>query len=82
MLKQNLLPLLIEYSNKVDQKAQTLIYEILWSASFSPDIALFLRSNPQFLDKIQTITKTIEDEALKKATEGLCWKLIQGIKMK
>jgi hypothetical protein len=58
------------------------LLETLWSLSFSPTAALEIRANPAFLEKIQTISKNTNDEELKKASDGLVWKLVQGMKNK
>jgi hypothetical protein len=59
-----------------------LLVEILWALSFSPEAALQLRNSPQFLEKVQTMSKETNDEAMKKASDGLVWKLVQGIDKK
>jgi hypothetical protein len=82
VLKQNSLSFLLECCNQLNQKALPLLFEILWATSFSQDIAQTLRSNSELLAKIQSISKNTEDEALKKATDGLIWKLIKGFEMK
>jgi hypothetical protein len=58
------------------------LLETIWSLSFSQTAALELRANPAFLEKIQTISKNTNDEALKKASDGLVWKLVQGMENK
>jgi hypothetical protein len=60
-------------------KAYILIFEILWSLTFRAESALALRFNTRFLDKIKKISKDSDNEPLKKAADGLVWKLIQGI---
>jgi hypothetical protein len=41
-----------------------------------------LRTNTQFIEKVQAIAKDTGDEAMKKATDGLVWKLVKGIEKK
>jgi len=82
VLKQNALPFLLDCTNKVSESALPLLLETLWSSSFSPDIAKTLRTNPELVEKIQTISKNADNESLKKAADGLVWKLVQGIEMK
>ena len=36
--------------------------------------------NPELLEKVQAISKDSKDEGLKKAADGLVWKLIRGRK--
>jgi hypothetical protein len=47
--------------------------------TFHEEVALALRLNDEFLGKIQTISQDSEDEPLKKAADGLFWKLIRGM---
>jgi hypothetical protein len=82
VLKQNALPFLLECTNKLTGSLLKLLVEILCSLSFSPEAALQLRNNPQFLEKVQTMSKETNDEAMKKASDGLVWKLVQGIDKK
>ncbi len=74
-----MLPFLVECSNKLTERAHVLIFEILWSLTFHEEVALVLRLNDEFLGKIQTISQDSEDEPLKKAADGLFWKLIRGM---
>jgi hypothetical protein len=78
VIKQNALPFLLECTNKLTDRAQILILETLWSLTFREEGALALRSNDKFLDKIQTISSDSKNEPLKKAADGLVWKLIRG----
>jgi hypothetical protein len=78
VIKQNALPFLLDCISKLTDKAQILILETLWSLTFREESALALRSNNQFLDKIQTISSDSKNEPLKKAADGLVWKLIRG----
>jgi hypothetical protein len=78
VIKQNAIPFLFECTNKLTDRAQILILEILWALTFRQEGALALRSDRNFLDKIQIISKDSNDEPLKKAADGLVWKLIQG----
>jgi type VI protein secretion system component VasF len=64
--------------NKLPQAAITPLLITFWSLSFAPDAAAALRTNTELLEKIQTISKATQDEGLKKAADGLVWKLIKG----
>ncbi len=66
--------------NRLAPSALTSLLETFWSLSFSSDLATALRGNPGLLQKIQAISKDSKDEALKKAADGLVWKLVQGRK--
>ena len=79
VIKQNALPFLLECSKNLTGRSHILIFEILWSLTFHEEGLLALRSNQNFLDKIQTIPKDSNNEPLKKAADGLIWKLIRGI---
>ncbi len=74
-----MLPFLIECTNKLTDRAHVLILEILWSLTFHEEVALVLRRNDEFLGKIEIISQDSEDEPLKKAADGLFWKLIRGM---
>ena len=78
IIQQNGLLFLLDCANKLADKAQVLNLEILWSLTFREEGALALRSNENFLNKIQTMSKNSNNEALKKAADGLVWKLIRG----
>ena len=60
------------------KRALVLLIEILWSLTFVEEIAQTLRANLEFLSRIQTISQDNLNEPLKKAADGLIWKLIQG----
>ncbi|UJR27657.1 hypothetical protein I4U23_008938 [Adineta vaga] len=75
--KENVLPFLLELTDKLTGKAYVLLLEILWSLTFHDESAVLLRSNASFLKRIETISKESRDEALKKAADGLVWKLIR-----
>ncbi|CAF2736925.1 unnamed protein product [Rotaria sp. Silwood2] len=77
IIKQNALPFLLECTNQLTRRALVLIFEILWCLTFFEEIARVLRADLNFLDKIQTISKDNKNEPLKKAVDGLVWKLIQ-----
>ncbi|CAF0829826.1 unnamed protein product [Rotaria sp. Silwood1] len=77
IIKQNALPFLLECTNQLTRRALILIFEILWCLTFIEEIARALRADSNFLDKIQTISKDNNNEPLKKAIDGLVWKLIQ-----
>jgi hypothetical protein len=66
-------------TTQLTNKALVLLIEILWSLTFFEEIALALRANPDFLQKIQIMSKDNSNEPLKRAVDGLVWKLIQGI---
>ena len=78
VIKQNALPFLLECTNRLTDKAYILILEILWSLTFREESLLALRSNDKFLEKIQTISNDDNNEPLKKAADGLVWKLVRG----
>ncbi|CAF2606175.1 unnamed protein product [Rotaria sp. Silwood2] len=77
IIKQNALPFLLQCTNQLTRRALVLIFEILWCLTFFEEIARVLRADLNFLDKIQTISKDNKNEPLKKAVDGLVWKLIQ-----
>ena len=79
VMKQNLLPFFLECTNKFTDTALITTLKLLWSLTFREEGALALRSNKNFLDKIQTISKDNNNEPLKKAADGLVWKLIRGM---
>ena len=76
--KQNALPFLLACAHKFVGKALVSILEILWSLTFFEDIARSLRTDTEFHALIQRIATSNPDEALKKAVDGLKWKLVQG----
>jgi len=78
IIKQDVLPFLFECTDKLTGRAQILILEILWALTFHEQGALALRSNENFLNKIQAISTDSTNEPLKKAADGLIWKLIRG----
>ncbi len=78
IIKQNALPFLLECTNKLTGRPLVLIFEILWCLTFFEESACALRANSGFLQRIETISKDNSNEPLKKATDGLIWKLIQG----
>ena len=82
VMKQNLLPFLLDCTNTLDDKTLKQMFETLWSLTFREEAASALRSNDEFLEKIQRISQENKDEGLKKATDGLVWKLIQGIRFR
>ncbi|CAF4274835.1 unnamed protein product, partial [Adineta steineri] len=77
IIKQNALPFLLSCTDELTEKALILLYEILWCLAFFEDIASSLSANPNFLDKILTISKDSNSMSLKRAVGGLIWKLIQ-----
>lgn len=79
ILKQDLLPFLLGCVNKVAEQSLVRLFETLWSLSFSNNAALVLRQHQDFLDRIQEMSTKTNDERLEKATQGLVWKLIQGM---
>ncbi len=82
VLKQDALPFLLDCTNKLVGNSLKLLVEALWSLSFSQEAAVQLRTNTQFIEKVQAIAKDTGDEAMKKATDGLVWKLVKGIEKK
>jgi hypothetical protein len=78
IVKQDILPFLLDCANSLTQRALVLIYEILWSLTFFEDIARALRANDAFLQKILTMSQDTTNRPLKKAVDGLYWKLVQG----
>ena len=77
--KRNVLPYLVKLTDELTGKSLVLLYEILWSLTFSDNIARALRNNSAFVEKIQNISKGDNNEAMKKAVDGLVWKLLKGI---
>ncbi|CAF0801731.1 unnamed protein product [Adineta ricciae] len=75
--KQDVLSFLLGLVHKLTGKAHVSIVEILWSLTFHDESALILRSDPTFLKTIENISRESHDEALKKAADGLVWKLIR-----
>ena len=80
VMKQNLLPFLLDCTNTLGDKRLKQVFETLWSLTFREEAASALRSNDEFLERIQRISQENNDEGLKKATDGLVWKLIQGLR--
>jgi hypothetical protein len=81
IIKQNALPFLLECTKKLVKRSLVLIFEILWCLTFFEEIARTLRVSSEFLKRIQNISKDNSNEPLKKAADGLVWKLIQGISL-
>ena len=79
VIKQNALPFLLECTDKLTDQRRILILEILWTLTFHEKSLSALRANSQFLEKIKNISKDEKNEPLKKAADGLVWKLVQGI---
>ncbi|CAF4195753.1 unnamed protein product [Rotaria sp. Silwood2] len=77
VLKQNAVPFLLDCANKFTDEKLKLVLEALWSLSFSRDAVVALRFHSELLDKIQKVSQTTDDEAMKKASEGLTWKLVE-----
>ncbi|CAF3716287.1 unnamed protein product [Adineta steineri] len=77
IIKQNALPFLLGCIAQLTGKAHVLIFEILWSLTFHDECAPALRSNKKFLEMIQSISNDSHNEGLKKAADGLVWKLIR-----
>jgi hypothetical protein len=82
VLKQNVLPFLLECADKLTRESLTLVLETLWTMTFLKEAAVALHGNAVFLEKIQTASKSNSDEGLKKAADGLVWKLVRGTEMK
>lgn len=79
IFKQNVHSFLLQCTNKLPQESLPLFFETLWTLSFNTELATSLRQNTELLRKVQTISQGTNDEALKKATDGLIWKLVQGM---
>ncbi|CAM4836539.1 unnamed protein product [Rotaria magnacalcarata] len=77
ILKQDKIPFLLECTKKLTKRPLMCTFEILWSLAFSDDIASVLRTNSNFLDKIQSIAKDNKDESVKKVIDELVWKLVE-----
>ncbi|CAF0826673.1 unnamed protein product [Adineta ricciae] len=75
--KRNVLPYLVNLTDELTGKSLVLLYEILWSLTFSDNIARALRNNSAFVEKIQNVSKGDSNEAMKKAVDGLVWKLLK-----
>ena len=80
IFRQNIYSFLLECTNRLSPAALALLFETFWSLSFSPELATVLRHNEALLGKVQSISKESNNEALKKAADGLVWKLIRGRK--
>ena len=80
ILKQNVHSFLLQSKNKISKNFLPLFFETLWTLSFNSELATALRQDTELLSKVQTISQDTNDEALKKAADGLIWKLIQGKK--
>lgn len=78
VLKQNSIPFMLQCVNKVTNRSLMLLFEALWTLSFSADAAKVLRQDEAFLTRIQGMSEKTFDEGLQKAIEGLVWKLIKG----
>ncbi|CAF3697610.1 unnamed protein product [Rotaria sp. Silwood1] len=78
LLKQNGLPFLLDCAHDFIDVKLKLLLETLWSLSFSQDAAVALRSNTELIQRIENVSQTAHDEAMKKASEGLTWKLVKG----
>ena len=77
-MKQNVLPFLLECTDRLTDKPLIRVFEILWSMTFFEEAAMALRSDREFLERIQRISQDHQNFAMKKATDGLVWKLIRG----
>jgi hypothetical protein len=78
VMKQNVLPFLLECTDRLTDKPLIRVFEILWSLTFLEEAAMALRSKKAFLERIQQISQDHHNLAMKKATDGLVWKLIRG----
>lgn len=79
LLKQNGLPHLLKLTYKLHGDLLALLLEIIWSLAFLPDAARDMRCNAKFLEEIQKMSKNNEgNEAIKKASAGILWKIVQG----
>ncbi|CAF3324917.1 unnamed protein product [Rotaria socialis] len=78
LVKQNDIPFLLKCADTLTGKSYALVLEILWSLSFRDECAAALRSNSKFLKHIETVSKTTDDEQIKKSIEGLTWVLVEN----
>ncbi|UJR21724.1 hypothetical protein I4U23_024801 [Adineta vaga] len=77
ILKKDIFSSLLEWTKNFTGDILTVLLETIWALSFSHSGTLELRKHPEFLEKIQTIAQSASSEELKKASEGLVWKLVQ-----
>jgi hypothetical protein len=68
-LLDKFVPSVHNWKQSMIRSMQYLLFEILWSLTFHEEVALALRRNDEFLEKIQTISRYSEDEPLKKAAD-------------
>ena len=52
--------------------------ETMWALTFHAQLGTVLRANAQFMAKIEKLSASTTDEAVKKAADGLVWKLVLG----
>lgn len=81
-MKQNGVPFLLSLAKEYSGEFLVELLEIVWSMSFSSKAADLIRADEDFKKRVEEMSKTTTDEALKKASQGLVWKLIQGIRNK
>jgi hypothetical protein len=78
ILEQNFIPFLLQATNKLVNRQLHILLEIIWSLAFINQAAIEIRNHVEFIERIRTMSNTTQDEGLKKAVDGLMWKLIQG----
>ncbi|CAF1677873.1 unnamed protein product, partial [Didymodactylos carnosus] len=77
ILHQNLLQLIIDCSLKLVGPAKQSSLETLWAMTFNEAGAEILKNNKLFLDNIKVFTTQRDDEGVRKAADGLIWKLVK-----
>jgi hypothetical protein len=78
IVKQDFIPFILGCTTKVAPESLTPLLETIWSLAFLPDAAMIIRANQGFLEQVETISQGTNDDGLKKAADGLKWKLIDG----
>ena len=78
LIKGNHLPFLLKLVEKLTgDRLQTLL-KIIWSMSFHKESAERIQKDENFLKQVQKLAEDTQNEGIKKASDGLVWKLIQG----
>ncbi|CAF1184512.1 unnamed protein product [Didymodactylos carnosus] len=77
LVQQDGLPLLIKCLNDVEFDAWNLerSLEMLWTMTFNPEAAEFLKRDSSFITTIKKLSKTVTKDAIKKSIAGILWKL-------
>lgn len=78
IVKQGLIPFLLECTTKVGKESLTPLLELIWSLTFLPEAAVAIRKDASFLQQVENISQGTSDDALQKAVGGLRWKLLDG----